>query len=745
MRLQSLEVSGFKSFATKTTLEFPASIIQIVGPNGSGKSNIAEAFRFVLGEQSIKSLRGKRGEDLIFNGSQTRGRANRASVKVEFDNTDRFLDIDFDTVVVEREVHRDGTNRYKINGSSVRLRDVMELLVGANVGATGHHIISQGEADKMLSVNALERRSIIEDSLGLKIYHYRIKESERKLAKTEQNMSEVQSRRQELAPRVAYLKRQVEKIEKAREIRESLQDEYREYLKREEIYIQTRMKEIEGRLDELESELKVKTTELEQARSAKTDTPSGDEYAHKIKEVRTQREDKRKERDDLLRKLGTIEGEISSYRKMLERKPNAEQTNSTETILMSEVSGFAEKIRGHIKTALRLNEAGALKAALETIRMELDDFIEAPKIAPAEATELRIQTEGALKELEQKKNEIEGELSVVQSEEDVFAKQIQDLEAQWHQDQSRSEEDKRRVLELTHAVERLESELERERERRQFLSRDKTRFEEELKEAGILVGAYVLQYKAFEISKDEVLEEPRDKQENRRREIEKKKIRLEDVQISGGEEVIKEYEDIVEREAFLERELADLKSSEEKLHELIAELESTLSTEFDKGVEVINDHFQKFFTLMFGGGKATLETVKVTKRAPAEFEDEEPEVEQGIDVKVSVPKKNVKNLQMLSGGERTLTSLAMLFAMSQVSPPPFLILDETDAALDESNSRRYGEMIVHLAEHSQLIIITHNRETMAHADVLYGVTMTKEGISKILSIKFDEAEKAVAS
>jgi len=106
---------------------------------------------------------------------------------------------------------------------------------------------------------------------------------------------------------------------------------------------------------------------------------------------------------------------------------------------------------------------------------------------------------------------------------------------------------------------------------------------------------------------------------------------------------------------------------------------------------------------------------------------------------VSVPKKNVKNLQMLSGGERTLTSLAMLFAMSQVSPPPFLILDETDAALDEANSRRYGEMIVHLSKHSQLIIITHNRETMAHADVLYGVTMTKEGVSKILSIKFSEA------
>ena len=138
---------------------------------------------------------------------------------------------------------------------------------------------------------------------------------------------------------------------------------------------------------------------------------------------------------------------------------------------------------------------------------------------------------------------------------------------------------------------------------------------------------------------------------------------------------------------------------------------------------------------------AQLETVKITKRIPAEFEDEEPEVEQGIDVKVDIPKKNTKSLQMLSGGERTLTSLAMLFAMSQVNPPPFLILDETDAALDESNSKRYGDMIKHLSAHSQLIIITHNRETMAHADVLYGITMGKDGTSKILSIKFDETKK----
>ncbi len=151
MRLKSIELAGFKSFAKKTTLEFPSAITAVVGPNGSGKSNVAESFRFVLGEQSMKSMRGKRGEDLIWNGSTASPRAGRASVKLVFDNRDRMLDLDFDEVIIERVVNRTGVNEYLLNSSSVRLRDIAELLAGANIGASGHHIISQGEADRILS------------------------------------------------------------------------------------------------------------------------------------------------------------------------------------------------------------------------------------------------------------------------------------------------------------------------------------------------------------------------------------------------------------------------------------------------------------------------------------------------------------------------------------------------------------------------------------------------------------------
>ncbi len=210
MYLKSLEISGFKSFAKKANLNFTSPITGIVGPNGSGKSNIAEAFRFVLGEQSIKSLRGKKGEDMIWNGGgeSSSGRANRASVKLTFDNSRRlFSSIDFEEVSLERVVNRDGANEYLLNGSQVRLKDIVELLSGAHIGATGHHIISQGEADRILGASIRERREMIEDALGLKIHQWKKLESIRKLERTEENMKQVESLRREIAPHLKFLKK----------------------------------------------------------------------------------------------------------------------------------------------------------------------------------------------------------------------------------------------------------------------------------------------------------------------------------------------------------------------------------------------------------------------------------------------------------------------------------------------------------------------------------------------------------
>src|SRR3989344_2858829 len=168
MYLKSIELVGFKSFGKKTNLEFNSPIAAIVGPNGSGKSNVAEGFRFVLGEQSMKSMRSRRGEDLIWGGSPALPRMNRAGIKVVFDNSKKLLDLDFTEVVVERVVYRDGQNEYLLNGTQVRLKDVIRLLAGANIGGSGYQIISQGEADRILNASPKERRRVGGGPPGLK-------------------------------------------------------------------------------------------------------------------------------------------------------------------------------------------------------------------------------------------------------------------------------------------------------------------------------------------------------------------------------------------------------------------------------------------------------------------------------------------------------------------------------------------------------------------------------------------------
>ena len=237
MYLKHLTITGFKSFAKKGELEFSAPITAIVGPNGSGKSNVAEAFRFVLGEQSVKGMRAKRGSDLIFNGSDKAARSNRAGVSVTLDNTQKVFPVDFEEITLERVVHRDGQNEYSINGSKVRLKDVQELLAAANIGPSGHHIISQGEADRILSATGKERREMIEDALGLKVYQFKKQEAEKKLRKTQENIERVESLRREVAPHLKFLERQVKKMERAVTLREELSDYYKAYLRREDVYV----------------------------------------------------------------------------------------------------------------------------------------------------------------------------------------------------------------------------------------------------------------------------------------------------------------------------------------------------------------------------------------------------------------------------------------------------------------------------------------------------------------------------
>lgn len=211
LRLKSLELQGYKTFASKTTFEFAGGITAIVGPNGSGKSNIADALRWVLGEQSYTLLRGKKTEDMIFNGSEHRPRASMASAHVVFDNATGWLPVDFTEVGMTRRAYRDGHNDYLLNDQQVRLRDLNELLAASGLAERTYTILGQGLVDASLALKADERRRLFEEAAGVGLYRVRREEALRRLETTMRNLERVLDIMSELEPRLRSLERQAKR------------------------------------------------------------------------------------------------------------------------------------------------------------------------------------------------------------------------------------------------------------------------------------------------------------------------------------------------------------------------------------------------------------------------------------------------------------------------------------------------------------------------------------------------------
>lgn len=736
MYLKSLEINGFKSFAKKSDLHFNSAISSIVGPNGSGKSNVAEAFRFVLGEQSFKSMRGKRGEDLIFGGTNSLSKSNRASVKVTFDNSDKILPVDFEEVILERIVHRDGVNEYLINGSQVRLRDIMELLSSANIGSSGHHIISQGEADKILNSSIKERREMLEEALGLRIYQYKKLESQKKLDKTEENIKQVESLKREITPHLKFLQKQVEKIEEGKRMREELKIFYKSYLKLESVYLKNQKEKVSQNVSGSQTKLSEVNSQIQKCEEEAKNLENQD-LLEQIKITEQTLGEAVSQKDSLIREIGNAEGQINSLNRLKEKVSNQE-TNQSLTI-SGENLGILKSEVSDLESNLENLEA------LKNIALRLVGFFKKIISHGSDSNEEVKFYEEEIKKAKEGLDVLQGRLQEVDALVNSHKVKLIDLRKKLEEDQSISLEARKRIIDLMAEKNQLQEVISSHAVEMDTLRRDEESFKQELTEAAVLAGRDVLDYEN-EIVPEDFLNRPRQEQLEKRRDLEKMKIKVEQAGSSSGEEIIREYNEVTEREKFLIQEIEDLEKSSESLRQLIIDLENQIETKFKEGLQKINIEFQKFFELMFGGGTASLKVAKIPSRrkkesdillGDSEYFEEDTEEEIGVDIAVNLPRKKIKDLMMLSGGERALTSIALLFAISQVNPPPFIILDETDAALDEANSRKYGDMVENLSKHSQLILITHNRETMSRAGTLYGVTMT-QGVSQLLSVAFEE-------
>ncbi len=730
MYLKRLELLGFKSFANKTTLEFPSGVTAIVGPNGSGKSNVIDALRWILGESSAKNIRAEKSENLLYSGTLTRPRSSFAEVKITFDNSTHFFPVDYTEVAIRRRVTRDGTSAYFINDGEVRMRDIVDFFSKVRLGTKGFSIINQGNADLFIKASPIERRVMLEEVLGLRQYQIKRHDAENKLEATKVNLDKAKALIEELLPSLRILRRQAGRFEKHDQVKAELAQFEGLYfgaklfeLKIDEEKIAPQVALLDEQLAGKEKELaglreELATVEKRQPSPGASDARY-DEFKHKQTELLNRRGQIQKE-------LGRLEAEIE----FLLSRPKA-------SVKEAELLAVVKDAKEAVAKALSADDLSAIKTLLAALAEKIEGVLDG---GSREAKNRHDELSGVRKQLSVDLEQLEKHLQELGTMENKLAGEMRQFnvifKAAFEKVQAKQNE--------INALETQKSRLQFEREK---ITMRRGELEHQAKQSGRSLADFTVQQS----------------QEVGLADAERKMLRLRGELAAIGDidpAMIAQAKQMEERYAFLEQQITDLEKAGIDLKKLITDLKKKLHEEFTKSLHKVNDEFNNYFRLMFSGGKAKLHLEKKEKKevlegieddrgtsaadaaATSAAQEQEPE-EAGLEIELAIPRKNIKGLDLLSGGERSLVSIAVLFALVAVSPPPFLVLDEVDAALDENNTKRFANLVENFGGKTQFVIVTHNRATMSAANVLYGVTMAADGTSKLLSIKLEEAEKVV--
>ena len=724
--LKRMELNGFKSFAQRTVFDFSQGITAIVGPNGSGKSNVIDAVRWLLGERESKNLRGAKSEDLIFAGTLKRPRLGQAQASLHFENKDNFFPVDFSEIVVTRQVNRDGTNQYFLNKSEIRLKDLIDFFAQARLGTKGLIVVSQGNSDVFIQATPQGRREMIEEMLGLREYQIKKSEAERRLKNTQINLDKVKALTEEILPHLRSLKRQTGRWERRGALHEELHGLENGFFGTEYHALTQKIAVLDREISERNGELK----NLEERKHASErrvhDVESSEpQERRELQEIKKQTEVLLQKRGEFQKELGRLEAQLE-----LASREEVSSTSPSSGVLAELVRSVRNKLEALMDEEIDPQD---FHASVSEIIEDIDGVLaeerrsnREPAHAPnfekefEKVTVLLAGLETDLKALREKEQTLEKNQEAFYTS---FKSAVSELEA------------------AKDAIEKWEGGT-----RLKMFEKDKLKlhveeWERQVRQAG-------RRPEEFREATGDMGSATGD-----RAEIERRIFRLRgDLAAIGDvdEALLKEAHETESRYAFLSKESEDLLSAKEDLRTLIFDLNEKIKTEFGNALHNINDEFNKFFELMFGGGTAKLKLQapkpKILAVPPIEGElvkdavnieeEKEPaEVTEGIEIEVKLPRKRVSSLDMFSGGERSLVSIAALFAMISVSPPPFLVLDEVDAALDERNARRFSEMLKEFSKKTQFILVTHNRATMEAADILYGITLDEDGTSKAVSLK----------
>ena len=932
MFLKTLEIFGFKSFADKVRIEFTDGVAALLGPNGCGKSNVVDAMKWVLGEQSSKSLRAENMVDVIFAGSETRKPLGVAEVTLLVSNQDEVLPLNLPEVSIRRRLYRSGESEYFINNNAVKLRDIRELFFDTGIGKSAYSIMEQGKIDQLLSTKPEERRIVFEEAAGITRFRVRGQEAERKLEKTEENMRHVEGILDEVKRSYTSLKAQAEKAEAYRGLKEQIFEvELSIQLLRLKGLLEDKKKR-EARLAEkeknrgeitraiagvnetiareadlvnaMESQLVESHKKLYQLDMEKSTRDSQIHlYRERITELERGIVANTQRQLNIQHKIEDMDGEATRKREGLgELTARIAETEKNIAAFISDIEGFSERVRANdeetrtngekiqasdatiddlrvqlraitedIVTQLdaRLKEMGysaaerrsveeSISEALQGLRIQitgkvtmLEDAAHVDSTARPLRDKLVQSTLAMLKEALEKLTTLEGLfersrafapsfLDEFLAPEGIITRKreiderINESAATIARLRQRNEELARENASLRQKIEEYRSTLEnlrvdlarqqtqrtgveqeigrlgRERTEQEALFRDvaveiedtRTRVkenqekasvaeaerrrieedeknarsalsglegeiasrnkelstrEEELKQKNSLLGKAQSEIEKMQIEVTEIRTEIKDLHANFAerfsRDLSEYETRIPDLKPDHDlrprlaelrEEMRKlgqinlmapeEFAEVKDRFDFLTGQLGDLVHAREDLKRVTTEIRAESTELFLDTYNKIKKNFHTVFRRLFGGGRAELR-----------LESPDAPLESGIEVFAQPPGKKLENINLLSGGERSLTGVSLLFAIYMVKPSPFCLLDEIDAALDEENVGRLANLLREFSNHSQFIVITHNKRTVAGADVLYGVTMEESGVSKLVAIRLESREKSEAA
>ncbi len=763
MYLRSISMKGFKSFPERTTLEFSPGVSVIVGPNGSGKSNITDAVLWALGEQSPGAIRGASMQDVISAGGRGISQRRAAEVEVTIDNSDGRAATEFSEIAVERRLDRSGDSGYRLNGARCRLADVTDVLSDTNLGREMHSVISQGRVETIVHSKPRERRLLVEEAAGLGKHRKRRRRAELKLRSARDNLDRALDVEREARARLRPLKRQAQAAElgariereelglraqlvseelrfgadraaaaekaaaQARGVREKLEGQLSEVAKRrlaaeerfaardrertqawglltklrgEQERVAVRVANLSSREAELEAWLERLRTELGPLTLDVGDGAAPGERARKLEE-----------------ELGEIEAGLRTAGEGFDVARSAEAAESAREAALGEVRAGTERASRHARRAEGLlgeRHREALRARLTAGEQLLDDVRAARTAAEAVGGAIRARVDGIERKVvggEDDGDEIAGELRACSQQEFELQSQMKET----------SDELTRAEVEAAHLGDRR-AEAARE------LAAIAERLGEEIAPATEALS------------------------EEARAEIDRKLERLDRRRAQIGPVnplAEQEYEEAREHVGSLQAQREDIERSMRELESLIRDIDEEIERAFEETFEATAKNFEEMVEHLFPGGRGRLRRVSLRpvrdderpageQEAPSDAEpepeeEEEQRDEQGVEIEVTPAGKSTRKLQLLSGGEKSLVALAFVFAVFLARPCPFYILDEVEAALDDANIDRFLQLIRRFSDRAQFVIVTHQKRTMDAADVLYGVSMGGDGVTKIVS------------